>query len=138
MMLSPEQLEALERALQAYDAAVESVRQQVKRLNQELEGKDRPDVDAERTKQSQAQEAAEQAAQAVGKLEQTALAAKDSLERLQKLEEKGKKLEEKYGRTSRLSALLSGKICERFPYISLYWGSCWTISFLRQINFLLH
>ena len=115
MMLSPEQLEALERALQAYDAAVESVRQQVKRLNQELEGKDRPDVDAERTKQSQAQEAAEQAAQAVGKLEQTALAAKDSLERLQKLEEKGKKLEEKYGRTSRLSALLSGKNLRKVP-----------------------
>ena len=64
---------------------------------------------------AQAQEAAAQAAQAVGKLEQTALAAKESLGRLRKLEEKGKKLEEEYGRTNRLAALLSGKNACKVP-----------------------
>lgn len=59
--------------------------------------------------------AAAQAAQAVGKLEQTALAAKESLGHLRKLEEKGKKLEEEYGRTNRLAALLSGKNACKVP-----------------------
>lgn len=60
--------------------------------------------------------------QAVGKLEQTALAAKESLGHLRKLEEKGKKLEEEYGRTNRLAALLSGKNACKSRCISSSWA----------------
>ena len=115
LLLSPERMEALEHTIQAYDAAVASAEQQIGRLQQELLGKEQPDLQAQRKRQAQAQEAAAQAAQAVGKLEQTALAAKESLGRLRKLEEKGKRLEEEYGRTSRLAALLSGKNAFKVP-----------------------
>lgn len=115
LLLSPERMEALEQTIQAYAAAVASADQQISRLQRELSGKEQPDLNAQRKRQAQAQEAAAQAAQAVGKLEQTALAAKESLGRLRKLEEKGKKLEEEYGRTNRLAALLSGKNACKVP-----------------------
>lgn len=115
LLLSPERMEALEQTIQAYAAAVASADQQISRLQRELSGKEQPDLNAQRKRQAQAQEAAAQAAQAVGKLEQTALAAKESLGCLRKLEEKGKKLEEEYGRTNRLAALLSGKNACKVP-----------------------
>ena len=115
LLLSPERMESLEHTIQAYAAAVASADQQISRLQRELSGKEQPDLNAQRKRQAQAQEAAAQAAQAVGKLEQTALAAKESLGRLRKLEEKGKKLEEEYGRTNRLAALLSGKNACKVP-----------------------
>ena len=115
LLLSPERMEALEQTIQAYAAAVASADQQISRLQRELSGKEQPDLNAQRKRQAQAQEAAAQAAQAVGELEQTALAAKESLGRLRKLEEKGKKLEEEYGRTNRLAALLSGKNACKVP-----------------------
>lgn len=115
LLLSPERMESLEHTIQAYDAAIASADQQISRLQRELSGKEQPDLNAQRKRQAQAQEAAAQAAQAVGKLEQTALAAKESLGRLRKLEEKGKKLEEEYGRTNRLAALLSGKNACKVP-----------------------
>ena len=115
LLLSPERMEALEQTIQAYAAAVASADQQISRLQRELSGKEQPDLNAQQKRQAQAQEAAAQAAQAVGKLEQTALAAKESLGRLRKLEEKGKKLEEEYGRTNRLAALLSGKNACKVP-----------------------
>ena len=90
LLLSPERMEALEQTIQAYAAAVASADQQISRLQRELSGKEQPDLNAQRKRQAQAQEAAAQAAQAVGKLEQTALAAKESLGHLRKLEEKGK------------------------------------------------
>ena len=115
LLHSPERREALEQTIQAYAAAVASAYQQISRLQRELSGKEQPDLNAQRKRQAQAQEAAAQAAQAVGKLEQTALAAKESLGHLRKLEEKGKKLEEEYGRTNRLAALLSGKNACKVP-----------------------
>lgn len=115
LLLSPERMESLEHTIQAYDAAIASADQQISRLQRELSGKEQPDLNAQQKRQAQAQEAAAQAAQAVGKLEQTALAAKESLGRLRKLEEKGKKLEEEYGRTNRLAALLSGKNACKVP-----------------------
>ncbi len=115
LLLSPERMESLEHTIQAYAAAVASADQQISRLQRELSGKEQPDLNAQRKRQAQAQEAAAQAAQAVGKLEQTALAAKESLGHLRKLEEKGKKLEEEYGRTNRLAALLSGKNACKVP-----------------------
>ncbi|MFR8530736.1 MAG: hypothetical protein ACLVDB_06170 [Anaeromassilibacillus sp.] len=115
LLLSPERMEALEQTIQAYAAAVASADQQISRLQRELSGKEQPDLNVQRKRQAQAQEAAVQAAQAVGKLEQTALAAKESLGHLRKLEEKGKKLEEEYGRTNRLAALLSGKNACKVP-----------------------
>ena len=111
LLLSPERMESLEHTIQAYAAAVASADQQISRLQRELSGKEQPDLNAQRKRQA----AAAQAAQAVGKLEQTALAAKESLGRLRKLEEKGKKLEEEYGRTNRLAALLSGKNACKVP-----------------------
>ncbi len=115
LLLSPERMESLEHTIQAYDAAIASADQQISRLQRELSGKEQPDLNAQQKRQAQAQEAAAQAAQAVGKLEQTALATKESLGRLRKLEEKGKKLEEEYGRTNRLAALLSGKNACKVP-----------------------
>lgn len=115
MLLSPEQTAALEQTLQAYDTAVESARQQTELLRQELSGREKPDLEAQRNAQKDAQEAAAQAAQKVGALEQTTRAAEKSLARLRTLEEKGKKLEESYGRTNRLAMLLSGKNALKVP-----------------------
>lgn len=115
MLLSPARTAVLEQSLQAYDTATESASQQEEHLRQELGGKERPDLEARKAAQAAAQEAAAQAAQAVGGLEQTARSAKESLARLCTLEEKGKKLAENYGRTSRLAALLSGKNALKVP-----------------------
>ena len=109
MLLPPERVKQLEQTIQAYDTAAESARQQKDALEQELAGRQAPDLAALREAQKQAQGAAAQAAKALGGLEQAVQSARESLARLRKLEQTGKELEESYGRASRLAALLSGK-----------------------------
>ncbi len=105
----------LEKELENYTASCKSKKEQLSELEKELEGKEKPDLALVKSVQSDVQQKSSQTAQRTGSLTQSVDSARKSLKKLSELSKLGSDLEERYSRTSRLAALLSGKTGLKIP-----------------------
>lgn len=113
--LTPQQESELEKELNDYDASCKGKAEQLDRLEAEIVGLKKPDLDAAKAIQSEAQLRYNETAQKAGSLSQRVESARKSLSRLTALIQAGAGLEEQYSRTSRLASLLSGKTGLKIP-----------------------
>ena len=115
LLLSPDQLEAREREIQQYQAAVASCEEQRKRAAAEIAGKERPHMQEARAALDAARARREEAVRRAAALAQRLESGKQSLKALRELEETAASAARDYERTERLGALLSGKNARRIP-----------------------
>lgn len=115
LLLSPDRLEARERELQEYRAAVASCEEQQKRAAAEIAGKERPRVQEVRAALDAARTRREESVRRAATLAQRLESGKRSLQSLRELENTAVSAARDYERTERLGALLSGKNARRVP-----------------------
>ncbi len=115
IVFSPQKEAELERELNDYSVSRKSKQEQLDELEQELQGKEKPDLPLARSLQSDAQQKNNEIAQLTGSLTQRADSAHKSLKKLTELAKQSTGLEEKFSRTSRLATLLSGKTGPKIP-----------------------
>jgi len=115
IVLSAQGEAELEKELNDYSASCKSKREQLAKLELELEGREEPDLALVKSVQGDAQQKSSQMAQHTGSLTQSVDSARKSLKKLTELSKQGATLEDRYSRTSRLAALLSGKTGLKIP-----------------------
>ncbi len=115
VVFSPTQEDTLEREINDYRASCKSRQEQLEALEQELKGKERPNLEAVKAILWGAQQKSGEMAKKMGSLKQSAESARKSLKKLTELAKQGNSLQERYARTSRLAAMLSGKTGLKIP-----------------------
>ncbi len=115
IVLSPEKEAALEKELEDYTSTRMAKQEQLDKLEQELQGKEKPDLTLAKERYYEVQQKNSQMAQQVGTLTQRLESGKKSLLKLTQLSAQSTGLEEQYSRTSRLASLLSGKTGMKIP-----------------------
>ncbi len=115
VVCSPAAEDALEREIGDYRASCKSRQEQLEGLEQELKGREGPNLEAAKAILREAQQKSGELAKKMGSLKQSAESARKSVQKLADLAKRGTNLEERYARTSRLAAMLSGKTGLKIP-----------------------